>query len=69
MALMMPATGGGKEGSAFYFDGLRLCLINVGLSKPVYWPDGAVEWLARRVYQPERRDAKICPIAEKHYAG
>lgn len=34
---------GGKEGSAFYFDGLRLCLINVGLSKPVYWPDGAVE--------------------------
>ncbi len=44
MALMMPATGGeGKKVLPFYFDGLRLCLINVGLSKPVYWPDGAVE--------------------------
>lgn len=32
-------------------------------------PTARWNWLARRVYQPERRDAKICPIAEKHSAG
>ena len=32
-------------------------------------PAARRHWLARCVYQPERRDAKICPIAEKHSAG
>jgi hypothetical protein len=27
---------GGKEGSAFCFDGLRLCLVNILLMKPLY---------------------------------
>lgn len=27
-------------------------------------PAARWHWLARRVYQPERRDAKICPVAK-----
>ncbi|SQC38733.1 membrane protein [Klebsiella pneumoniae] len=38
---------GGKEGSAFYFDGLRLCLINVGLSNPYTGPTArGIGWRA-----------------------
>ncbi|MCS5931499.1 DUF1418 family protein [Klebsiella pneumoniae subsp. pneumoniae] len=38
--------------------------------KPVYWPGlaaGGIRWRAAH-YQPERRDAKFCPIAKKHSA-
>jgi hypothetical protein len=36
MPRIMPRYVEGKEGSAFCFDGLRLCLVNILLMKPLY---------------------------------
>ena len=44
---------------------LEMCIRD----SPYTDPAARRHWLARCVYQPERRDAKICPVAEKHSAG
>jgi hypothetical protein len=68
MALMMPHVGEGKKVLPLLrwfkamFDKCRTIKTRI-LTRRRAALAGA------RVYQPERRDAKICPVAEKHSAG